>query len=102
MAKGIEQMRSVLTTGREPASRGASVDPWPRDGDLLIARRTATVEHDVLVMPGGEVLARARYELAVAAGRNAAQQLGVDLWRTEDHKHFRKVATFRDADPHSG
>jgi hypothetical protein len=32
---------------------------------------------------------------AVTTGLDLAQQLGVDLWLTEDHIHFLRLATFR-------
>jgi hypothetical protein len=32
---------------------------------------------------------------AVTAGLDLAHQLGVDLWLTEDHVHFLRLAVFR-------
>lgn len=76
---------------------GAGTAPMlPQDGDVLIARRIAMVDYDVMIMPGRQYVTHARHDLAVATGREAAELLGVDLWMTEDHIHFWRLAAYRD------
>lgn len=54
--------------------------------------------HDVVIVSHGDVT-HARHDLAISVGREAAQQLGVDLWMTDDHTHFLRLATYREASP---
>lgn len=72
----------------------------PQNGDILITKRHSAVDHDVTIVPGGTCVTHARFDVAVEAGGDSAQQLGVDLWMTEDHIHFRRLATYwRDGGP---
>jgi hypothetical protein len=68
----------------------------PQMGDVLISKPTASRDHDVCVIPDAETVVRGSHDVAVAGGRELAQRLGVDLWLTEDHIHFLRLATHRD------
>lgn len=70
----------------------------PRTGDVVVSNPSATVEYDVMVMPRQAVLC-ARRDVAVAKGRELAERLGVDLWLTQDHTHFLRLASYRDRAP---
>jgi hypothetical protein len=67
----------------------------PRTGDVVVSNPSATVDYDVIVMPRHAVLC-ARHDVAVAKGRELAERLGVDLWLTQDHTHFLKLASYRE------
>ena len=69
--------------------------PGPEPGDLLVSRATATREFLVTIVPTPDVVLRGIANSAVTTGLDLAQQLGVDLWLTEDHIHFLRLATFR-------
>ena len=69
--------------------------PGPEPGDLLVSRATATRDYVVTIVPASECVLRGIANSAVTAGLDLAQQLGVDLWLTEDHIHFLRLATFR-------
>ena len=69
--------------------------PGPEQGDLLVSRATATREFLVTIVPTSEIVLRGIANSAVTAGLDLAEQLGVDLWLTEDHIHFLRLASFR-------
>jgi hypothetical protein len=69
----------------------------PEQGDVVVSNPSATVDYDVIVVPRHPVLC-ARRDVAVAKGRDLAERLGVDLWLTQDHTHFLKLASYRDRD----
>ena len=56
----------------------------PEQGDLLVSRATATREYLVTIVPTSECVLRGVATRALTAGLDLAQQLGVDLWLTED------------------
>jgi hypothetical protein len=67
----------------------------PRDGDVLVSNPTATVEHEICIVPRSPHITCANHDRAVAKGRQLAEQLHVDLWLTEDHRHFMRIGTYR-------
>ena len=67
----------------------------PQDGDVLVSNPTATVEHEICVVPHPPHITCANHDRAVAEGRQLAEQLKVDAWLTEDNYHFLRIATFR-------
>jgi hypothetical protein len=69
----------------------------PRDGDVLVSKPTAIVEHEICVVPRPPHVTCPNYNRAVAEGRRLAQQLKVDAWLTEDNCHFMRIATFRES-----
>ncbi len=69
--------------------------PHPQGGDVLVTKRTATVEHDVSVLPGRPYESSLCYANALAAAKGLAEQIHVDAWFTEDHTHFLRIASFR-------
>ena len=69
--------------------------PGPEPGDLLVSPATATREFLVTIVPTSDVVLRGVANSAVTTGLDLAQQLEVDLWLTEDHIHFLRLATFR-------
>ena len=86
----------TVVTDASPAPGTAPTVSLPQDGDVLITRRTAAVMYDVVIMPDDKCVTRARHDLAITVGRETAQQLRVDLWITEDHIHFWRLAAYRD------
>jgi hypothetical protein len=67
----------------------------PEPGDLLVSRGTATREYLVTIIPTSDCVLRGIANSAVTAGLDLAQQLGVDLWLTDDHIYFLRLAAFR-------
>ena len=47
------------------------------------------------IVPTSECVLRGTANTAVMAGLDLAEQLGVDLWLSEDHIHFLRRAAFR-------
>lgn len=68
----------------------------PKYGDVLVSNPTATVEHDVSIVPGQSEIICPNHATALARGDELARERGVDLWLTEDHTHFMRIATYRE------
>lgn len=68
---------------------------YPKDGDVLVSNPSATVEHEVAIVPRAPHITCANHEKAVAEGRQLAEQLKVDAWLTEDNRHFLRIASHR-------
>jgi hypothetical protein len=67
----------------------------PRAGDVLVSNRTATLEHDVSIVPAAPDLVCPNHDSAVGLAREMAKDRGVDAWLTEDHTHFLQIAAHR-------
>jgi hypothetical protein len=67
----------------------------PRAGDVLVSTPTATIDHHIYVVAEDTDIACANYEAAVHQACELAKAAHVDAWVTEDHTHFRKVASYR-------
>jgi len=67
----------------------------PRTGDVLVSNRTATLEHDLSIVPGRPDLVCPNHDSAVALAQEMAKDRRVDAWLTEDHTHFMKIGTYR-------
>jgi hypothetical protein len=67
----------------------------PQNGDVVVSRPTATIEHRVSVVPERPHMTCATQDQAIASGRELAERLQVDAWLTEDHCHFLRLASFR-------
>ena len=77
-----------------------AINDWgPEPGDLLVSRTTATTEYLVVIIPTCDCVLRGLANSVVVAGLDLAQELGVDLWLTEDHIHFLRLAAFRSERP---
>jgi hypothetical protein len=68
--------------------------PQPRD--VLVSNRSASLEHDVSIVPEPPHLMCGNRQAALARGRELAETLRVDLWLTEDHTHFMLIASHRE------
>jgi len=67
----------------------------PQDGDVLISNPTATLEHEICIIPRPPHTTCRTHDQAVAEGRQLAEQLRVDAWLTEDNRHFLRIASYR-------
>jgi hypothetical protein len=67
----------------------------PQDGDVLVSNPTATVEHQICIVPKPPHASYRNHDRAVAEGRRLAEQLAVDAWLTEDQSHFIRIGHFR-------
>ena len=67
----------------------------PNDGDVLVSNPTATIEHEICIVPRSPHITCANHDRAVSAGRALAQELKVDAWLTEDYRHYLRIATYR-------
>jgi hypothetical protein len=75
----------------------------PRDGDVLVSNSTAAVEHRVSIVADSTVeTCKNDHDVALTKARELAKDRHVDVWRTEDHTHFLKVAFYRRGDGRSG
>lgn len=68
---------------------------WPREGDVLVSNPTATVEHEICIVPRPPHITCANHDRAVAQGRQLAEHLKVDAWLTEDKCHFLRLGSYR-------
>lgn len=75
--------------GREPAV--------PLQGDVLVSNPTATIEHEIGIVPEKPHIFCPTHDTAVAKARELAETLQVDAWLTEDHTHFMRIASCRSA-----
>jgi hypothetical protein len=67
----------------------------PQDGDVLVSNPTATVEHEIGIVPRPPHITCANHDRAVAEARQLAEKLRVDAWLTEDNCHFMRIGTYR-------
>jgi len=67
----------------------------PQDGDILVSKPTATVEHCLSIVGGSTVETCPNHDSALRKARRLAQDRHVDVWLTEDHTHFPKIASCR-------
>lgn len=72
----------------------------PRSGDVLISKISATVEHEVCIVPAQPSVVCRNYDTAVSQADQLAIEHHVDAWLTEDHIHFVKIASHRTDRPH--
>jgi hypothetical protein len=73
----------------------APATKYPQAGDVLVSRPTASVEHAICIVPDLSYQICRTHDVAVASGRALAERLRVDVWLTEDHCHFLRLASFR-------
>jgi hypothetical protein len=69
----------------------------PRPGDILISNPSATVEHDISIVPEPPHVTCPNQTQAVTRARELARERQVDVWLTEDYRHFMKIITNRPA-----
>lgn len=74
----------------------------PQNGDVLVSNRSATVEHDVSVVPNPAEMVCPTHDSAVAKAHELAKARGVDVWLTEDHTHFLKLCSYREVGQAAG
>ena len=67
----------------------------PQPGDVLVSNPTATLDHDIGIVPNAPHLTCPTHKVAVARGHELARDLRVDLWLTEDHTHFMMIGSYR-------
>ena len=68
----------------------------PQDGDVLVARASATGQYSVAIVPEKPHLSYERRLRAVEGARVLAHDRTVDAWLTEDLIHFMRMAHFRE------
>lgn len=69
----------------------------PRDGDVVVSKTPARIEHEVRVLPSTDARVFGHHDDAVAWARKLAAERRVDAWLTEDLRHFLKLASHRGA-----
>ena len=69
--------------------------PVPRDGDVIVSHRTASIELELAIVPAPPHMVCAKHDDAVEWARRLARERQVDAWLTEDLRHFVCVATHR-------
>lgn len=67
----------------------------PQDGGVLVSNPTATVEHEIAIVPRPPHVTCINHDRAVAEGQRLAEELNVDAWLTEDSLHFMRIGSFR-------
>jgi len=77
--------------------RADDLSPLPETGDVVVSNPSATVDYEVSIVPNRSRMS-ARHDVAVAKGQELAERLGVDLWLTQDHTHFLRLASYREED----
>ena len=71
--------------------------PLPADGDILVTKPTAVVEHEIAIVPASPHVVCATRDEAIAWAHRNARERGVDAWLCEDQTHFLQIASFRSA-----
>lgn len=69
----------------------------PGQGDVLVSNPTATIEHEISIVPEQPHIVCPTHDTAVAKACELAEALQVDAWLTEDHTHFMRIASCRAA-----
>ena len=67
----------------------------PQPGDILVSNRSATTDHDVSIVPRRAHWVYPNHSAAVAEAHELAKARQADVWLTEDHTHFLKLASYR-------
>ena len=67
----------------------------PSDGDVLVTNPTATVEHEIAIVPAPPHMICATHDEAVAWAKRMARERQVDAWLSEDLRHFLRIASYR-------
>ena len=78
-------MRNTLAT--------FETDAYPQDGDVLISRLSARIEHQVAIIPAKPVILSPNEASAIADGARLARERHVDAWLTQHYRHFLKVVS---------
>jgi hypothetical protein len=66
-----------------------------RNGDVLVSRAAARIEHEVSIVPTPTGLVCANHDTAVKRAHELARERQVDAWLTEDFIHVVKIASYR-------
>ena len=64
-------------------------------GDVLVARPSSVLEHDISIVPEKPHATVATRREAVDQAAAEAEALAVDAWATEDQTHVIKLSTHR-------
>ena len=67
----------------------------PRDGDVVISKLSARVEHQVSIAPTQLAFVCRTEASAIADGVQLARERQVDAWLTRDHRHYVKIESHR-------
>jgi hypothetical protein len=67
----------------------------PREGDVLVSNPTATLEHEISIVPAQPHIVCATHDIAVAKACELAKAKHVDAWLTENHTHYLLLASCR-------
>jgi hypothetical protein len=67
----------------------------PQNGDVLVSKDLARVEHEVSIVPETTASVCRNHDVAVKQAQELAHKRGVDAWLTEDHIHFVRIASHR-------
>jgi hypothetical protein len=68
----------------------------PREGDVLVSRMPARVEHELSVVPQRPEWVCPNHNAAIERAQELARERRVDVWLTEDNIHVLKIASYRD------
>lgn len=64
-------------------------------GDVLVARPSSVLTHDISIVPEKPHATAPNHREAVEQATGEAEALGVDAWVTEDQTHVVRLATNR-------
>jgi hypothetical protein len=69
----------------------------PQPGDVLASERTARADvYTISIVPAAAHLTVTRHSEAIEKVRELARRLEVDGWFTCNHRHYLRVASFRE------
>ena len=78
---------ALSTSGRTPV---------PKEGDLLVSRRTARADgYAISGVPAEALLITVRFEEAINTVGKLARRRAVDGWYLCDHTHFIPIGLYR-------
>jgi hypothetical protein len=92
----VQEPRTVVNSQKAAALSTSGRTPVPKEGDLLVSRRTARADvYAISVVPAEAQLTTVRFEEAINAAGELARRRAVDGWYTCDHTHFVPIARHR-------
>jgi hypothetical protein len=89
-------MHGVAALDWAEASSVRRFRPVPRDGDVLVSKRSSRADvYTISVIPATEYKLARQHSEAIEAVRELARQRQVDGWFTCNHRHFARIAAYR-------
>lgn len=91
------RLKRAAVSSASPGVRSQGNIMRPQNGDILVSKDVARVEHEVSIVPEATASVCPNHDSAVKQAQALAKERRVDAWLTEDHIHFMRIASHRTA-----